>query len=535
MYATTKRPRETVLHGKVVIDLLSDDEEHVNVKRGKAPRQLDILPERNYGGASREQDLVLDARGLRAFDEERQALLKELEKARAQAMQAESSLFTRDDEIRRLTSHMKNTMYKLCESRSNVEMMQEQIKELSHAKQAKESGGTWNPQDATDKLIGFMQHQLDVRLHVEKPDVINDSKRMSEIAIRRSRGRPWICQFNEVHQTHREIARIDGKWMYDSVDRKAQPYDDATWDLILDDRYLNALETHFGKTLDVKNETLVYISLTGSNWHVWVQTEERPWLMDTEERRTHMLCDRIIYKSLYEHTITFPTHIFTKKMINSIDNSAEPFRVPGNALATLTQTWSSVSMKFEYDNISTELWVKPSMLTIWLTEASLPNKAIVFVGHGSNKKDSAQSSHWHGMCKSFERDNCLYGKGTYVSILDAIPNSYTQKEPGSRGAQRGVPRDTDITVGTMFVGMLIVDTDIVTRKVKMTVDRQYNFYHLNLMLNEQNFDKYFPAKYGMNKSAFLVKDSYKVERIPDAIVVFDRMRLLMLGKAVGRA
>ncbi len=356
----------------------------------------------------------------------------------------------------------------------------------------------------------------------------------------------WICQTNPTYGTEREIRLINAgdrtySWMFDAANRKKgvegriEPY---MWSEIRDDKFIKAIESMGAYTPHKTKFNLTVgatASVEGSHFRLRVRTDERPWLLNTKADAAKPFNDTLvmvqrdtIYRCMTDSNVYLPPDIV--KRIKSFDAGIEPFHVHSSShIAKFAESWSSVGMKYKYDDLESTMWVKPSHLKHWLLEASLPNKAIVIVAHGSVKQTNT-STHWHGFCFSQCRDGNQHGKGIYVSVLDAVPNSYTI----GRGRDKYHTHLNQVKEGTMILGLLIVDIEADGKGMMPCVTNGYMFYHLGLEMNDKNRPNYLPNMYKMSSPKDNIFMRIHHSSIADAAVVYQRERLLFLGRAVAK-
>ena len=185
--------------------------------------------------------------------------------------------------------------------------------------------------------------------------------------------------------------------------------------------------------------------------------------------------------------LPFQTVEWAKRMLNSHSFSPKYNKtVVGSPLiAKLATLFSSLSLKFEYDDSKCELWVRPAVMMSWLTRASTPGYGGVrVVMHGSSHYDAIRKNPLcFEMNKSKTTQN-LKGPGIYVGLTDYIPSTYN----------KGLPR-----------GSAILALCLMPNQVAGGHSEQYTMGRL------------------------------KGHSVPDAMVVRDVPCLLPLGLAVAKA
>ena len=185
--------------------------------------------------------------------------------------------------------------------------------------------------------------------------------------------------------------------------------------------------------------------------------------------------------------LPFQTVEWAKRMLNSHSFSPKYNKtVVGSPLiAQLATLFSSMSLKFEYDDSKCELWVRPAVMMSWLTRASTPGYGGVrVVMHGSPHYGAIRKNPLcFEMNKSKTTQN-LKGAGVYVGVTDYVPSAYN----------KGLPR-----------GSAILALCLMPDQVAGGHSEQYTMGHL------------------------------QGNPVPDAMVVRDVSCLLPLGLAVAKA
>ena len=341
----------------------------------------------------------------------------------------------------------------------------------------------------------------------------------------------WIQQRNTNPQfsTVREITyrpptkgSTEGKWFFDSSDKKGDPK--ALDDFVeITDPAIGAQLRQLGhmtpsrKLFKPAVGTQVTYSYNNHTYEASVVYSVKPWI--AAQQQAAPKSESVEFQMMLQGPFFAPSKKELDQYGANVDTDEAMHEIVGHVkLAELATLWSSFSYGFSYDELLSTLWVKPKWFASWLETAKSGDYEIRVVGHG------VRSSPIDALAKdprgfNFAKSNAGratgdggQGFGIYVSPLDAIPADY----------------NTHGKYGTMLLGLLLVEkptnaglqaqTTTTTSAASYQVSTAaYEFYSLDV-----HHSGFRPGYLGLGAT------------VNDAICVRDQTLLLWLGKVVAK-
>ena len=257
----------------------------------------------------------------------------------------------------------------------------------------------------------------------------------------------WIMQknTNPTYLTVRELTYQSKKWFFDSSDKKNDPTAQDNLVEITDPAVVAALAglgtfSAVRKTFKPKVGNKVTYTSGQHSYEVEVVRSVKPWREAIYQQQiaappaaaANTPSANVNMHMLLEGPFFTPSKNQIKAYSEDLDTKPEMHNVTGHKqLAELATFWSSFSQGFKYDEITTELWVKPKWLSTWLNTLKHSDHEIRIVAHG------VRSGNFDALAKDprgFNLAMCNMGRargdgghgfGIYVSPLDCIPADYT--------------------------------------------------------------------------------------------------------------
>lgn len=331
---------------------------------------------------------------------------------------------------------------------------------------------------------------------------------------------PQFSTIREIKYTPPTKGSTQGKWFFDSSDKKQDPKALDNFVEITDPAICTKLQqlgylTPTRKLFKPAFGSMVTYSYNNHTYEVSVVYSVKPWFaaLQPAAKSESVACQMMLHGPFFA-----PSNKELEQYGANVDTNEAMHEIVGHAkLAKFATLWSSFSYGFCYDEQRSTLWVKPKWLATWLETAKFKDYEIRVVGHGvrSCSIDTlANDPRGFDLAKCYQGGRAQgdggKGYGIYVSPLDAIPADYNNKNDGG--------------YGTMVIGLLLVEKPDAGRTATTTSSASYQvstgayeFYSL---------DTHSPGF----RPDYLAKSAYE----NDAYCVRDPTLFLPLGKVVAK-
>ena len=161
------------------------------------------------------------------------------------------------------------------------------------------------------------------------------------------------------------------------------------------------------------------------------------------------------FQVLFEGDFLHIPKATAQKWFDALDGSEPDFRLSGfsnhltgpsnDALADLAGLWSCFSQGFKYDDMNTELWVKPLWFKTWCAiYLARDFTEVRLVAHGASPTTMTSGMPndpvGPAICYSAANNRC--DTGHYVGLADGVPADYTQTRQRQLGQANRFPDGT---------------------------------------------------------------------------------------------